>query len=72
MPQANLTASEDRLTTADIAFYPPPANEFFMNIEPGAFAIFMPGELHRPCLTIDEKATLRKAVVKVHASLLGL
>ena len=72
LPQANLTATEDRLATADIAFYPTPANEFFMDIEPGAFAVFMPQELHRPCLAINEKAKIRKAVVKVHASLLGL
>ena len=72
LPQADLTATEDRLAAADIAFYPAPANEFFMDIEPGAFAVFMPRELHRPCLAINEKAKIRKAVVKIHTSLLGL
>lgn len=72
LPQVGLSATEDRLASGDIAFYPAPANEFFMDIEPGAFAVFMPKELHRPCLAINEKAKIRKAVVKVHASLLGL
>ena len=43
-----------------------------MDIEPGAFAVFMPKELHRPCLAVKEKAKIRKAVVKIHVSLLGL
>lgn len=72
LPQADLKATEDRLSSGDIAFYPAPANEFFMDIEPGAFAVFMPKELHRPCLAIKEKAKVRKAVVKIHTSLLGL
>ena len=72
LPQANLAATEDRLTSGDIAFYPTPANEFFMDIEPGAFAVFMPKELHRPCLSVKEKTKMRKAVVKIHVSLLGL
>jgi biofilm protein TabA len=72
LPQANLASTDDRLEASDIAFYPQPDNEFFMNIEPGAFAVFMPGELHRPGLAIKEKGKLRKVVVKVHRSLLGL
>ena len=72
LPQAGLKASDDRLATGDIAFYPTPANEFFMTIEPGAFAVFMPKELHRPCLSVKEKTKMRKAVVKIHVSLLGL
>ena len=72
LPQADLKASDDRLATGDIAFYPAPANEFFMTIEPGAFAVFLPKELHRPCLSVKEKTKVRKAVVKIHVSLLGL
>lgn len=72
LPQANLVASDDRLASSDIAFYPTPANESFIDIEPGAFAVFLPKELHRPCLAIKEKGKIRKAVVKVHASLLDL
>lgn len=72
LPQANLVPSEDRLETGDIAFYPAPANEFFMDIEPGSYVVFLPGELHRPCLAIEQQGKLRKVVVKVHLDLLGL
>jgi len=72
LPQADLVASEDCLEARDIAFYPAPANESFMDIEPGSFVVFLPRELHRPCLAIKEKGKIRKAVIKVHASLLGL
>jgi biofilm protein TabA len=72
LPQADLAASEDLLDEKDLAFYPTPANESFMDIEPGGFAVFMPRELHRPCLAIKEKSLIRKAVVKIHVSLLGL
>ena len=72
LPQAGLPVNEDRLEEKDIAFYPTPANESFIDIEPGAFVVFLPGELHRPCLATKEKGKLRKVVVKVHQSLLGL
>jgi biofilm protein TabA len=72
LPQANLIATEDRLESSDIAFYPTPANEFFMDITPGSYVVFLPKEIHRPCIVIDDKAPIRKAVVKIHASLLGL
>ena len=72
LPQVDLVASEDRLETNDVAFYPMLANEFFMDIKPGSFVVFLPTELHRPCIVIKDKAEFRKAVIKVHSSLLGL
>jgi len=72
LPQEGLDAVEDRLEANDVAFYPTPRNECFMDIEPGTFAVFLPKELHRPCIVIDDKSAFRKAVIKVHASLLGL
>lgn len=72
LPQQDLKADDDRLESHDIAFYPTPANEFFMDVDPGAFAVFLPGELHRPCVAIDNQTPFRKVVVKVHRSLLGL
>ena len=72
LPQDGLATTEDRLEANDVAFYAQPANEFFMDIDPGTFTVFMPKELHRPCLAIKDKAKLRKAVVKIHVSLLGL
>jgi biofilm protein TabA len=72
LPQADLAPSDDQFETQDLAFYPTPAGESFIDAAPGDFLVFLPGELHRPCLAIGEKKTTRKVVVKVHASLLGL
>lgn len=72
LPQADLPIAENFFDTRDIAFYSTPANEFFMDVDPGSFVVFYPGELHRPCVVIDQQKPFRKVVVKVHASLLGL
>ena len=72
VPQDGLALIDDQLEARDLAFYADPANEFFMNVAPGCFAVFFPGELHRPCLAVDAPQPIRKVVVKVHASLLGL
>ncbi len=72
LPQADLMATEDLLESCDLAFFPTPANEFFMDLDPGAFVVFFPGELHRPCVAIHEPESIRKVVVKIHVSLLGL
>ncbi|SMC22216.1 biofilm protein TabA [Andreprevotia lacus DSM 23236] len=63
---------EDRRDTHDIAFYAAPADEVFFDLQPGMFAVFFPGELHRPCCAVAEAQPIRKAVVKIHRSLLGL
>ncbi len=39
---------------------------------PGDYVVFLPGELHRPCLAINEKMKIRKAVIKIHRDLLAL
>jgi len=72
MPQAGLVATDDQLEAKDLAFYPAPASESFIDAKPGTYLVFLPKELHRPCLAIGAKTMIRKAVVKVHASLLGL
>mgnify|MGYP001580952123 CR=1 FL=1 len=72
LPQPELAPSDDQLETKDLAFYPTPAGECFVDAAPGTYLVFLPTELHRPCLAITGKATIRKAVVKVHASLLGM
>ena len=72
LPQAGLAPDDDQFETKDLAFYPTPVGESFIDAAPGDFLVFLPGELHRPCLAIGEKKTTRKAIVKVHASLLGL
>jgi len=72
LPQSGLTATEDNLEARDVAYYATPANEYFMDLDPGAYAVFMPGELHRPCVASHEAAALRKVVVKIHHTLLGI
>jgi biofilm protein TabA len=72
LPQPELAPSDDQLEAKDLAFYPTPAGECFVDAAPGTYLVFLPTELHRPCLAIKDKATIRKAVVKVHASLLGM
>ncbi|ALP41270.1 YhcH/YjgK/YiaL family protein [Aeromonas schubertii] len=44
--------------------------ESWLAMRPGDFAIFYPGELHRPLCTQGLPAPVRKLVVKVHKSLL--
>lgn len=72
LPQTGLVAIEDFLESRDCAFYKDVKNESFVDVEPGSFVFFAPGELHRACLSIDGKTKLRKAVIKIHSSLLGL
>ncbi|WP_263771664.1 YhcH/YjgK/YiaL family protein [Propionivibrio soli] len=71
LPQP-LAPTDDQLATKDLAFYPTPANESFVDTVPGTYLVFMPKELHRPCLSLGKIETIRKVVVKVHRSLLGL
>ncbi|MGL5949168.1 MAG: YhcH/YjgK/YiaL family protein [Aeromonas sp.] len=44
----------------------------YLALAPGDFAIFWPGELHRPLCTPHTPALVKKLVVKVHKELLGL
>jgi len=38
----------------------------YLALQPGDFAIFWPGELHRPLCTFNQPAKVKKLVVKVH------
>ncbi|WP_421203821.1 YhcH/YjgK/YiaL family protein [Aeromonas enteropelogenes] len=42
----------------------------YLALQPGDFAIFWPGELHRPLCTFKQPAQVKKLVVKVHRDLL--
>jgi biofilm protein TabA len=70
--QPDLAPSDDQFEANDLAFYPAPARENFIDAVPGTYLVFLPEELHRPCLAIEGPERIRKAVVKVHASLLGM
>ena len=43
----------------------------YLALQPGDFAIFWPGELHRPLCTPSLPAQVKKLVVKVHRDLLA-
>ncbi|MBP0604605.1 YhcH/YjgK/YiaL family protein [Aeromonas sanarellii] len=43
----------------------------YLALQPGDFAIFWPGELHRPLCTPHSPAQVKKLVVKVHRDLLA-
>lgn len=46
------------------------ADEQAIVLKPGRFAIFMPGEPHKPGCMVGEPGEIKKVVIKVHASLL--
>lgn len=46
----------------DVAFFEP--GEQFVVLEPGMFAIFLPGDVHAPCGAAGKPSAVRKIVVK--------
>ncbi len=61
---------QDSLAEKDILFYQPLAEESFVEMTPGTFAIFFPEDIHRPNIRVGESAAIRKVIIKVRASLL--
>jgi biofilm protein TabA len=50
----------------DIWFHPEPRQSQQLVVHPGQFAIFIPGEGHKPCCLLDsDPAPFRKCVVKL-------
>ncbi|AOV96790.1 hypothetical protein A9798_07345 [Edwardsiella hoshinae] len=47
------------------------ANQQCVTLQPGMFAIFMPGEPHKPGCWLGEAQDISKVVIKVRASLLA-
>ena len=43
-----------------------------LQLTPGSFVIFLPGELHRPVIADGLNKSIRKAVAKIHANLLPI
>ncbi|HGG7337575.1 TPA: N-acetylneuraminate anomerase [Escherichia coli] len=46
-------------------------NEHTINLKPGMFAVFMPGEPHKPGCVVGEPGEIKKVVVKVKADLMA-
>lgn len=49
----------------DVAFYKTPANYRRIELQPGEFAVFMPGQGHMPGCGPDTSAAIKKVVVKI-------
>lgn len=64
--------SEESFDTKDIAFYGKVGAESSLVLRPGSFAVFYPGDIHRPCCSATQEQTIRKVVIKIHKSLLGI
>jgi biofilm protein TabA len=66
----SLATTQDSLQERDIAFVAPQPQESKLHLTAGMFAIFYPGELHRPCRAAGEPQIIRKVVIKIVADLL--
>ena len=64
-PVAALTTSEPYDATKDIEFFSVPQESATLALRAGDFAVFAPGDGHRPSLHLDGPHVSRKAVVKV-------
>lgn len=67
---ADLTKITDQLEERDIAFVAQQDNESRLLLEPDMFAIFFPGELHRPCRAPNSPMRIKKVVIKIALDLL--
>lgn len=59
----------NQLIEKDIAFVEPQANETKIILFPEMFAIFYPGELHRPCRAVQQPRRIKKVVIKIDTGL---
>jgi biofilm protein TabA len=49
----------------DLHFIDTVQNENFVELRPGDFALFYPGQIHRPMCAIDKITEVRKAIIKI-------
>jgi len=64
-PVASLVTAEPYDATKDIEFFSVPQESATLALRAGDFAVFAPGDGHRPSLHLDGPHVSRKAVVKV-------
>ena len=67
----NNAVLEDLVEARDLLFYTGMENESTLTMTPGSFAVFLPSDVHRPGVALDEPKKVRKVVVKVRVSLLA-
>ncbi len=61
----SLVPCDDFLKERDIAFVPAQLNETRIVLTPGMYAVFFPGELHRPCRAVNQSMPIKKVVIKI-------
>lgn len=66
-----LENAKDQLLERDIAFVHPQANETRLVLTPGMFAVFFPGELHKPCRALNTPMPIKKVVIKIAVDLIS-
>lgn len=64
-----LEVEEDCLAARDACFYKALPDEATFVLTPGAYAVFFPTDVHRPCCAADEKQRVRKLVAKIRVDL---
>lgn len=67
---AQLEKITDQLAERDIAFVAQQKNETRLVLTPGMYAIFYPGELHRPCRAQGVPMQIKKVVIKIAVDML--
>lgn len=67
---SGMDIDEDLLEEKDLLFFKTVKNEMELVLDAGAYAIFYPGEIHRPCCICRESSSIKKVVVKVSVNVL--
>lgn len=65
------TMTEDLLEKSDVAFIDDVIDEKFVDLIAGDFAIFYPGQPHRPLVCVDKPKLIKKIIVKVNKNILS-
>jgi biofilm protein TabA len=69
---ATRVKTHDQLAEKDIAFVAPISDESVLRLTPGMFAIFYPGELHKPCRAVNAPMLIKKVVIKISKDLVHI
>lgn len=64
-PSAALAPTQNFLEERDIAFVAAQENETKLHLTPRMYAVFYPGELHRPCKAMTQAMQIKKVVIKI-------
>jgi len=68
--QTVIELCEDLLAERDVAFCNTVVEEKVVSLNQGDFAMFFPGEIHRPLLATQQPMMIRKAIIKIPLALI--